>query len=154
MSGNVTPLASSGRGLVHTIFRVGDLVITLLKSGAETQGRFCLFELIIPPHHDGILPHLHRDCDQMLVGAAGVTLWTIGTQQVPLRSGQRVFIPRGILHSCVNQGHETARIACMYSPASVAPGFFHELALAAAGGADTLSRLSAVLARAGMLPGD
>ena len=138
---------------MHEIIRVGDLVVTLLKSGAETQGRFALCELLIPAAQTVILPHLHRDCDQMLIGVAGHSVWTLGANQVRLRPGERLLIPRGIVHACNNRETHLARVACMYSPATVTPEFFRELALASSACEQhRLSRITEVMARAGMLP--
>ncbi len=138
---------------MHEIIQVGDLTVTLLKSGEETQGRFSLCEFIFPAKQQGFPLHLHRDCDQMLVGVSGDSVWTIGAKQIRLRPGERLFIPRGTVHDCCNQGPESARVACMYSPACVGPEFFRDLSLAVVPEEqESLSRISAVLARAGMLP--
>ena len=138
---------------MHEIIQVGDLTVTLLKSGAETEGRFSLCEFIFAAKQRGFPLHLHRDCDQMLIGVSGHSIWTIGAKQIRLRPGERLFIPRGTLHDCLNQGSESARVACMYSPACVGPEFFRDLSLAIASEEDESSRrIAAVLARAGMLP--
>ena len=138
---------------MHEIIQVGDLTVTLLKSGAETQGRFSLCEFIFPAKQRGFPLHLHRDCDQMLVGVSGHSIWTIGAKQIRLRPGERLFIPRGTVHDCFNQGTEVARVACMYSPACVGPEFFRDLSLATVSDEQSrIAHITEVLARANMIP--
>ena len=113
---------------MHEIIRFHELTVTFLKCAEETENQFCLCEFTVPPHRSPPLPHIHTECDQMVVGMDGIILWRVGREQITIGPGERLFIPRGTPHDFTNHQEYSARFACIYVPAVIGPDFFRELA--------------------------
>ncbi|HTD96660.1 MAG TPA: cupin domain-containing protein [Edaphobacter sp.] len=138
---------------MHHPIQIGDLSITFLKSRHETCDSFDLFELIIAPQTQFMVPHLHRDYDETIIGMDGITTWTLDGEQIQLSPGQQLFIPRGVAHTYVNLHKSTARVMCILTPGLVGPEYFRELAaFANADGPLDLAGIGAVMARYGVIP--
>ena len=115
---------------MHEIIQIDGSTVLFLKTGTETQGQFSLCECTVPPHAGFLVPHLHTDFDQMIVGMDGMSLWSVGNQSVNVGAGERLFIPRGVSHSFANRQAFPTRFACIFTPALIGPEFFREFAAA------------------------
>lgn len=93
---------------------VGD-TYTILLTGDDTRGRYCLIDMYVPP---GGGPPLHRhDFEEsftMLVGEIEVTFR--GVKSV-LRAGETANIPANAPHQFQNKKDQPARLLCICSPA-------------------------------------
>jgi mannose-6-phosphate isomerase-like protein (cupin superfamily) len=66
-------------------------------------------------------PHVHARYDLTVVVAEGRgRLWLAG-EELPMRAGDAVFIPRGTPHFFVNEGTEPAAAIVVFSPAFNGP---------------------------------
>ena len=138
---------------MHELIRVGEISIMFLKSRHETGGALDLFEMTIPPHVYLLLPHLHRDYDESIIGMDGITTWTVDGRQTQLRPGEQLFVPRGVVHAFSNHHQSTARVMCILTPGLVGPEYFLELAAVIdADGPPNLAKLGAVMTRYGVVP--
>jgi quercetin dioxygenase-like cupin family protein len=138
---------------MQELIRVGEMSITFLKSRHETGGVLDLFEMTIPPHGHLIVPHLHRDYDESIIGMNGILTWTVDGRQTQLRRGQHLFIPRGVVHDFTNHHRSTARMMCILTPGMVGPEYFLELAdVFNVSGPPNLAKLGAVMTRYGVVP--
>lgn len=75
----------------------GGVVFSYLAKGAETGGKFSLFEAkgipgMEPP------PHTHTNEDESFYVLEGTLLFTIGGEEVKATAGDYVFMPRNIRH--------------------------------------------------------
>lgn len=93
---------------------VGD-TYTVLLSGADTAGRYCLIDMLVPPG-GGPGPHRHdfEEAFTVLVGEIAVTFR--GEPSV-LRAGETANIPANAPHAFRNESDEPARLLCLCSPA-------------------------------------
>jgi len=112
---------------MHYPIKIGKLTITFLQSHHETQGAVDLFELIIPPHAHLNLPHLHRESEETVLAMNGITTWIVDQRRITLHPGQQLHIPRGTIHSYLNDQQATARVLCLLTPGLLGPEYFREL---------------------------
>jgi quercetin dioxygenase-like cupin family protein len=81
---------------------------TILVSGAETNGRYCLIDMLVPPG-GGPPPHRH-DFEEMFTILEGEI-------ELSFRGGLTVNIPANAPHSFKNKAQKPARLLCMCTPA-------------------------------------
>jgi mannose-6-phosphate isomerase-like protein (cupin superfamily) len=101
------------QGLRH-LGVVGD-TYTILLSGEDTNGRYCLIDMHVPPGA-GPPPHRH-DFEEMfsiLEGELEVTFR--GTKSV-LRAGETANIPANAPHQFRNASERPVRLLCLCAPA-------------------------------------
>ena len=100
-------------GLRH-VSVVGD-TYTILVSGAQTAGRYCLIDMLVP---DGSGPPPHRhDFEEMFTLLEGELEYTFRDQTQTVRAGSTVNIPANAPHVFKNKSGETVRMLCMCTPA-------------------------------------
>jgi quercetin dioxygenase-like cupin family protein len=95
---------------------VGD-TYTILLAGAQTGGRYCLIDMLVP-QGGGPGPHRH-DFEEMFTLLEGELEMTFrGTKSV-VKAGATVNIPANAPHFFKNVAAKTARLLCMCSPAGL-----------------------------------
>lgn len=90
-------------------------IYTILVSGHDTQGRYTLIEMLVPPG-GGPPPHRH-DFEEMFTVLEGEIELTFRGDRKVARAGQTVNVPANALHSFKNMSQATARLLCMCAPA-------------------------------------
>jgi quercetin dioxygenase-like cupin family protein len=93
---------------------VGD-TYTVLLSGEDTDGRYCLIDMVIPPG-GGPPPHRH-DFEESFTVVKGEIEATFRGKKSIVRKGETVNIPANAPHSFTNASKERARLLCICSPA-------------------------------------
>ena len=93
---------------------VGD-TYTILLSGDDTEGRYCLIDMLIPPG-GGPPPHRH-DFEESFTVLKGEIEATFRGHQSVVRAGETINIPANAPHSFTNASKEPARLLCICSPA-------------------------------------
>jgi quercetin dioxygenase-like cupin family protein len=88
---------------------------TILLSGADTGGRYCLIDMNVPPG-GGPPPHRH-DFEEMFTLLEGELEFTFRGETSTVRAGSTLNIPANAAHSFANRSGETARMLCMCTPA-------------------------------------
>jgi quercetin dioxygenase-like cupin family protein len=93
---------------------VGD-TYTILLTGRETAGRFCLIDMYVPPG-GGPPPHRHdfEETFTLLEGELDVVFR--GAKQV-IRAGETIHVPANAPHQFHNSSTRPARMLCICSPA-------------------------------------
>jgi quercetin dioxygenase-like cupin family protein len=93
---------------------VGD-TYTILLTGKETAGRFCLIDMYVPPG-GGPPPHRHdfEETFSLLEGELDVVFR--GAKQV-VRAGETIHVPANAPHQFHNSSTRPARMLCICSPA-------------------------------------
>jgi quercetin dioxygenase-like cupin family protein len=88
---------------------------TVLVSGAQTAGRYCLIDMLVP---DGGGPPPHRhDFEEMFTLLDGELEFTFrGVSQI-VRGGSTVNVPANAPHAFKNVSGKTAHMLCMCTPA-------------------------------------
>ena len=93
---------------------VGD-TYTILLSGADTDGRYCLIDMHIPPG-GGPPPHRH-DFEESFTVVEGEIEATFRGEKSIVHAGQTVSIPANAADSFTNASGATARLLCICAPA-------------------------------------
>ncbi|HEY6406873.1 MAG TPA: cupin domain-containing protein [Ktedonobacteraceae bacterium] len=106
---------------------LGELIVTILASGEETEGACSLMEFSIPPPPAGTGLHLHKGEHEMGYVLEGTFQFTIGEQTGTITTGSFAFVPKGTPHEFSNLGPGPARVLGLFSPSGF-EGFFKEMA--------------------------
>lgn len=86
---------------------------TVLISGQQTEGRYTLIDMLIPP---GGGPPLHRhDFEEMFTLLEGEVELIFRDQRLVARAGETINIPANAPHSFKNVSAESARLLCLCS---------------------------------------
>ncbi len=107
-------LASAASGDVRHIGLVGD-TYSLLLTGKETAGQFCLIDMHIPPG-GGPPPHRH-DFEETFSVLEGEIEATFRGTTVVVHAGETIHIPANAPHQFRNSSAQAARLLCICSPA-------------------------------------
>lgn len=110
------------RNLLH-LGLVGD-TYTILLSGKDTAGRFCLIDMYVPPG-GGPPPHRH-DFEETFTIFEGEIEATFRGKKSVIRAGETINIPANSPHQFRNASAEPARMLCICSP-SGQEEFFKEV---------------------------
>jgi quercetin dioxygenase-like cupin family protein len=105
--------ADRNKNLPH-IGLVGD-TYTILLTGEETAGRFCVIDMHIPPQ-GGPGPHRH-DFEETFILLDGEIEATFRGEKSNVRAGDTVNIPANAPHQFHNNSSNPARLLCICSPA-------------------------------------
>ena len=87
---------------------------TILVTGAETNGRYCLIDMLVPPG-GGPPPHRH-DFEEMFTILEGEIELNFRGEVLQAGAGWTVNIPANAPHSFKNKSDKPARLLCMCTP--------------------------------------
>ena len=90
---------------------------TILVSGEQTGGRYCLIDMHVPPG-GGPPPHRH-DFEEMFTLLEGELSFTFRGKTVTIAAGSSVNIPANAPHSFRNIADKPARMLCMCAPSGL-----------------------------------
>lgn len=109
-------------GLPH-IGLVGD-TYTILLSGKDTNGQYCLIDMHIPPG-GGPTPHRH-DFEESFILLEGEVEATFRGQKSVVKAGETLHVPSNAPHEFHNISNQNVRLLCICSPAGQEE-FFREV---------------------------
>jgi quercetin dioxygenase-like cupin family protein len=90
-------------------------IYTILIAGSQTEGRYCLIDMLVP---DGGGPPLHRhDFEEMFTLLEGELEFTFRGETQTIRSPASVNIPANAPHRFANRSGKVAHMLCMCTPA-------------------------------------
>ncbi|MES2459573.1 MAG: cupin domain-containing protein [Armatimonadota bacterium] len=92
---------------------VGD-TYTILVSSRDTNGRYCLIDMLVPPG-GGPPPHRHDFEEGFTILEGEIEITFRGVKSVA-RAGETVNIPANAPHSFTNATQSSARLLCICSP--------------------------------------
>jgi quercetin dioxygenase-like cupin family protein len=104
---------------------VGD-TYTILLSGKDTAGRYCLIDMHIPPG-GGPPPHRH-DFEETFILLEGEVEATFRGEKSIVKAGQSLHIPSNAPHQFQNKSEQSVRMLCIGSPAGLEE-FFAEVGI-------------------------
>lgn len=93
---------------------VGD-TYTILLTGKDTAGRYCLIDMHVPPG-GGPPPHRH-DFEESFTVLSGEIEATFRGKISTVRAGEVINIPANAPHQFANKSKGAARLLCLCSPA-------------------------------------
>jgi mannose-6-phosphate isomerase-like protein (cupin superfamily) len=88
---------------------------TILLSGTDTDGRYCLIDMLIPPG-GGPGPHRH-DFEESFTILEGEIETSFRGKQSVVRAGETINIPANAPHSFRNASRQAVRLLCICAPA-------------------------------------
>ena len=118
---------------------VGD-TYTILVRGADTNGRYCLIDMYVPPG-GGPPPHRH-DFEESFTLLEGEVEVTFRGEKSTARTGDTLNIPSNAPHQFHNASDRPARLLCVCSPAGQ-DEFFMEVGVPVASRTATPPKLTA-----------
>lgn len=106
----------------RTIAVTGD-VYRFLVTGDETNGRYAMWEAVVPPG-GGPPPHVHsREVEGFYV-LDGEIAFTVNGERLVATAGTFASMPPGTPHSFKNETDRTAKMLLMVAPAGLEQMFF------------------------------
>ena len=108
---------------------VGD-TYTVLLSGDDTDGRYCLIDMHVPPG-GGPPPHRH-DFEESFTVTSGEIEATFRGESSTVRAGETLHIPANAPHSFTNATDAPVRLLCLCAPAGQEE-FFERVGVTVAG---------------------
>ena len=118
----------------RTVAVVGD-VYRFLATGAETNGKYALWEAIVPPRGGPPL-HVHSREEEGFYILEGEITFTINGERVVATAGMFANMAVGTPHSFKNESSQRAKMLISVAPAGLEQMFF-EVGVPPAGGATT-----------------
>jgi quercetin dioxygenase-like cupin family protein len=106
----------------RTIAVVGD-VYRFLATGEDTNGKYALWEAIVPPG-GGPPPHVHSQEEEGFYVLEGEIMFTVNGERVVAGPGVFANMPVGTPHSFKNESGKTARLLISVAPAGLEKMFF------------------------------
>ena len=148
-------------GQGHTFAVVGD-VYRFLATGDDTNGKYAMWEAIVPPG-GGPPPHVHSREEEGFYILEGEITFTVNGERIVAQAGTFANMPVGTPHSFKNESDRPAKMLLSAAPAGLEQMFF-EVGVPLAEGAttaqpptkDEIERLLAVAPKYGIeirLPG-
>ena len=118
----------------HTIAVVGD-VYRFLATGQDTDGKYALWEAIVPPG-GGPPSHVHSREEEGFYILEGEITFQIGDKTIVATTGMFANMPIGLQHSFKNESGKPARMLISVAPAGLEQMFI-ECGIPVAQGATT-----------------
>src|SRR5476651_1929997 len=118
----------------RTVAVVGD-VYRFMATGDDTNGKYALWEAIVPPG-GGPPPHVHSREEEGFYILEGEITITIGDKRIVATAGMFANMPVGTPHSFKNESSKPAKMLISVAPAGLEKMFF-ECGVPVAQGATT-----------------
>lgn len=106
----------------RTVAVVGD-VYRFLATGEDTNGKYALWEAIVPPG-GGPPPHVHSREEEGFYVLEGEITFTVNGERVVAEAGTFANMPVGTLHSFKNESGQPAKMLLSVAPAGLEMMFF------------------------------
>lgn len=118
----------------RTIAVVGD-VYRFLATGEDTNGKYAMWEAVVPPG-GGPPPHVHSREEEGFYVLEGEITFTVNGEKVVATAGTFANMPVGTPHSFKNESGKPAKMLISVAPAGLEQMFF-EVGVPLAEGATT-----------------
>jgi quercetin dioxygenase-like cupin family protein len=106
----------------RTIAVVGD-VYRFLATGADTNGKYALWEALVPPG-GGPPPHVHSREEEGFYILEGEITVRVGEDRIVATAGMFANMPVGSVHSFKNESDQPAKMLISIAPAGLEQMFF------------------------------
>jgi quercetin dioxygenase-like cupin family protein len=106
----------------RTVGVVGD-VYRFLATGAETDGKYALWEALVPPG-GGPPPHVHSREEEGFYVLEGEITFRVGDERIVAPAGTFANMPVGTPHAFKNESDRPARMLISVAPAGLEQMFF------------------------------
>ncbi len=106
----------------RTVAVVGD-VYRFLATGEDTDGKYALWEAIVPPG-GGPPPHVHSREEEGFYVLEGEITFQVGDKRLVATAGMFANMPVGTPHSFKNESGQPAKMLISVAPAGLEQMFF------------------------------
>lgn len=106
----------------RTVGVVGD-VYRFLVTGDETDGKYAMWEAIVPPG-SGPPPHLHNREEESFYILEGEISFQVGNEKLVATAGMFANMPIGCPHCFKNETDKPAKMLISVAPAGIEKMFF------------------------------
>ena len=106
----------------RTVAVVGD-VYRFLATGEDTNGKYALWEALVPPG-GGPPPHVHSREEEGFYILEGEITLQVGDKRLVATAGMFANMPVGTLHSFKNESDKLAKMLISVAPAGLETMFF------------------------------
>ena len=106
----------------RTVAVVGD-VYRCLATGEDTNGKYALWEAVVPPG-GGPPPHVHSREEEGFYVLEGEITFLISDKRLVAGAGTFANMPVGTLHSFKNESNRPAKMLISVAPAGLEKMFF------------------------------
>ena len=134
------------------IIDFGSLRLKFLQSKDDTAGGIDVFEMTVQPNARMPVAHYHDSWDETIYGLSGTTTFRIDGKDIDLKSGETVFIKRGVVHGFANRTAAPSTCLCFLSPGVLGPQYFRDMAALLKGGTPDPARMKETMLRYGLIP--
>ncbi len=97
-------------------FSLLDAEVRIRVSSDESEGRYALIEMDLPPHFPGAPPHLHRFLTERFLVLEGTLAVRLGDEWRSLAAGESAVALPGAVHSFRNATAERTRMILFATP--------------------------------------
>ena len=118
---NRDPIVRKG-DMGRTIAVVGD-IYRFLATGEDTNGKYAMWEAIVPPE-SGPPPHVHSREEEGFFVLEGEITFHVGAVRIVAKVGEFANIPIGTPHSFKNESNQPAKMLITIAPAGLEQMFF------------------------------
>lgn len=91
--------------------------LVFMKTSADTNGEYVLFECFVKPNGSVAAAHVHPHQQERFQIMEGSVTFKLRGQELPTAPGDRILVPPGMKHQFRNSGETEARFACEVRPA-------------------------------------
>ena len=106
----------------QTVAVVGD-IYRFLATGEDTDGKYAMWEAIVPPG-GGPPPHVHSREEEGFVVLEGEITFQVGDKRIVAKAGTFANMPVGTPHSFKNESDQPAKMVITVAPAGLEKMFF------------------------------
>ena len=99
------------------LLNVGSLQLTIKATGGETDGRFTLVEITVPPYFSDAWPHFHQQTTESIYLLQGMLAVTLGEETMVVRQGAVIVVPPYQVHRFWNPTAIPATYLAFFTPA-------------------------------------
>ena len=128
------PASLTAPGQGRTIAVVGD-VYRFLATGDDTNGKYAMWEAIVPPG-GGPPPHVHSREEEGFYILEGEITFTVNGEKIVATAGMFANVPVGTPHSFKNESDRPAKMLISVAPAGL-ENMFMEVGVPLTEGATT-----------------
>jgi len=133
------------------VVKIGQLEIRYLMDGTVTGAGVGMFELTVPAGARVPPAHSHRDNEEVVYVLEGTLRYAVDDEVRDLEPGERMYTPRGSVHTFSNPHDRPARALVILTP-DIGAQYFRDVAeVANAPGGPNPARMMEVMTRYGLV---
>ncbi|NEM97498.1 cupin domain-containing protein [Pontibacter burrus] len=103
------------------------MILKVVKTAADTQGKSLEMEWKLLPQTDGTPPHIHPYASETYRVLEGMIEVSLNDRWHQLHQGEELTVPAGVPHTFRNPSEYVTRVYNIHAPAMEFEGYFEDL---------------------------